>query len=71
MFSQLEYEVIARILSLNWQAGDEVASNEGYDDEGMGTNVITLQQNKSKLGRNDPCSCGSGEKYKNCHGKLV
>ncbi|NDH09116.1 MAG: preprotein translocase subunit SecA [Gammaproteobacteria bacterium] len=71
MFSQLEYEVIARILSLNWQSGDEVASNEGFDDEGMGTNVITLQQNKSKIGRNDPCSCGSGEKYKNCHGKLV
>jgi len=23
----------------------------------------------SKLGRNDPCSCGSGQKYKKCHGK--
>lgn len=23
-----------------------------------------------KLGRNDPCHCGSGEKYKRCHGKL-
>ncbi|MCY3001349.1 MAG: SEC-C metal-binding domain-containing protein [Planctomycetota bacterium] len=23
----------------------------------------------SKLGRNDPCSCGSGKKYKKCHGK--
>ena len=22
------------------------------------------------VGRNDPCPCGSGEKYKNCHGKL-
>jgi hypothetical protein len=22
-----------------------------------------------KLGRNDPCSCGSGKKYKHCHGK--
>ncbi|MCX6165546.1 MAG: SEC-C metal-binding domain-containing protein, partial [Ignavibacteriae bacterium] len=22
-----------------------------------------------KVGRNDPCSCGSGKKYKNCHGK--
>ena len=21
----------------------------------------------SKVGRNDPCSCGSGKKYKNCH----
>jgi len=24
---------------------------------------------KEQLGRNDPCYCGSGKKYKNCHGK--
>ena len=24
-----------------------------------------------KIGRNDPCPCGSGKKYKNCHGKEV
>jgi preprotein translocase subunit SecA len=23
-----------------------------------------------KVGRNDPCPCGSGKKYKSCHGKL-
>jgi preprotein translocase subunit SecA len=23
-----------------------------------------------RVGRNDPCPCGSGRKYKNCHGKL-
>ncbi|MBL0358990.1 MAG: zinc-dependent peptidase [Chitinophagaceae bacterium] len=23
----------------------------------------------NKIGRNDPCPCGSGEKYKNCHGR--
>jgi preprotein translocase subunit SecA len=22
----------------------------------------------AKIGRNDPCPCGSGKKYKNCHG---
>ena len=22
-----------------------------------------------KVGRNEPCPCGSGKKYKNCHGK--
>jgi preprotein translocase subunit SecA len=25
----------------------------------------------NKIGRNDPCPCGSGKKYKQCHGKLV
>ena len=24
-----------------------------------------------KVGRNDPCPCGSGKKYKLCHGKLA
>ena len=23
-----------------------------------------------KIGRNEPCPCGSGKKYKQCHGKL-
>ncbi|MFA6712603.1 MAG: preprotein translocase subunit SecA [Bacteroidales bacterium] len=26
---------------------------------------------EKKVGRNDPCPCGSGKKYKNCHGKEV
>ena len=24
-----------------------------------------------KVGRNDPCPCGSGKKYKMCHGRLA
>jgi len=24
-----------------------------------------------RVGRNDPCPCGSGKKYKNCHGQLA
>ncbi|MBS4019280.1 preprotein translocase subunit SecA [Azonexus hydrophilus] len=28
------------------------------------------QHNGPKVGRNDPCPCGSGKKYKQCHGKL-
>jgi uncharacterized protein YecA (UPF0149 family) len=24
---------------------------------------------KDKIGRNDPCWCGSGRKYKRCHGR--
>ena len=26
---------------------------------------------EKKVGRNDPCPCGSGKKYKNCHGKAM
>jgi preprotein translocase subunit SecA len=25
-------------------------------------------RNAGKVGRNDPCPCGSGKKYKQCHG---
>ena len=29
----------------------------------------TVVREEPKIGRNDPCPCGSGKKYKNCHGK--
>lgn len=38
----------------------------GVDDTG---NIPTAPKKEPKLGRNDPCYCGSGKKYKNCHGK--
>jgi len=30
----------------------------------------TVRRNEVKVGRNDPCPCGSGKKYKNCCGKI-
>ena len=30
----------------------------------------TIRRDMPKVGRNDPCPCGSGKKYKNCHGKM-
>jgi preprotein translocase subunit SecA len=35
-------------------------------DEAQGTFV----RGERKIGRNEPCPCGSGKKYKNCHGAL-
>jgi len=31
--------------------------------------VTTYKREHAKVGRNDPCPCGSGKKYKQCHGK--
>ena len=31
----------------------------------------TVVRDTPKVGRNDPCPCGSGKKYKACHGKLA
>jgi len=30
----------------------------------------TVMRDMPKVGRNDPCPCGSGKKYKQCHGQL-
>jgi preprotein translocase subunit SecA len=45
-------------------------------DEALGASDEAAKQQKPieralpKVGRNDPCPCGSGKKYKHCHGKL-
>ncbi len=45
--------------------------NKGHSASELGTRMI-LQQSKAKLpGRNDPCPCGSGKKYKQCCGKRL
>jgi preprotein translocase subunit SecA len=31
---------------------------------------VELRRDMPKVGRNDPCPCGSGKKYKNCHMRL-
>lgn len=41
----------------------------GEEDENLPSNV-TYIRGTPKVGRNDPCPCGSGRKYKQCHGKL-
>ncbi len=35
------------------------------------TDPSTLAAGVPRVGRNDPCPCGSGKKYKSCHGKLA
>ncbi len=35
---------------------------------GQDAKVETVQRSQPKVGRNDPCPCGSGKKYKKCHG---
>ena len=48
----------------------------GNANEGAHTNtqeneqkVQTYVRTEQKIGRNDPCPCGSGKKYKHCHGE--
>jgi preprotein translocase subunit SecA len=41
---------------------------QGADDGTAGAQTKTVQRTGDKVGRNDPCPCGSGKKYKKCHG---
>ena len=43
---------------------------EGFDGDGKkSVKKVTVEKRESpKVGRNDPCPCGSGKKYKNCCG---
>jgi preprotein translocase subunit SecA len=43
--------------------GGPQPSRTGGDDV-----VKTVRREEPKVGRNDPCPCGSGRKYKKCHG---
>jgi len=36
---------------------------------GDGPTTAPIKRERPKVGRNDPCPCGSGKKYKKCHGK--
>ncbi|MCS5880296.1 SEC-C domain-containing protein [Klebsiella variicola subsp. variicola] len=44
---------------LSHQSDDEAAAED-----------LAAQTGERKVGRNDPCPCGSGKKYKQCHGRL-
>ncbi len=42
----------------------------GYHDPSKGKQKTAPVRVEKKVGRNDPCPCGSGKKYKHCHGKI-
>tara|TARA_R110002096_G_scaffold143328_4_gene299307 strand:+ start:101334 stop:104381 length:3048 start_codon:yes stop_codon:yes gene_type:complete len=72
-----EEEVIP---SLQQSRGREVHENHAGDDDynedeeqqadaGGAEAVKQVRRERPKIGRNDPCHCGSGKKYKKCHGR--
>ena len=72
---QSQDQVAAAAQALEEQAGQ--LSNLTYthpNEDGsvsQESDAATLAQAVPKVGRNEPCPCGSGKKYKACHGKLA
>jgi preprotein translocase subunit SecA len=51
--------------NVTYTGPSESGEPESTTESGIGTTEVP------RAGRNDPCPCGSGKKYKHCHGKLA
>jgi preprotein translocase subunit SecA len=58
----LQRKAMKRVIESHAEAGG--GDGEAAPAPKQGTVVRTMP----KVGRNDPCPCGSGKKYKKCHG---
>ncbi len=54
----------------NIPAWNEIFTDEKREEIQKELKNSKTVRNENKIGRNDPCPCGSGKKYKKCHGKV-
>lgn len=69
MVGAIEYEVTRLFMKAEIRQNvqrEQVAQGQAEQE---GEVQPQKPQQVKKVGRNDPCPCGSGKKYKNCHGK--
>ena len=63
MFQRLLQEIDANIAENIFKAGLQVQQKRIPQSQ-------AIELGKKEIGRNDPCWCGSGKKFKKCHGKI-
>ena len=73
MIAAIQDETVRQLYSVRWQKNEEVkrqrVANATSESVG-GDGAVKKQPRKvKKIGRNEPCPCGSGKKYKNCCGR--
>lgn len=87
MLDNLKYDIVRLLSSVEVQTADDVNAVEEqrraeqahkmqflHQDETMQESEqvdTTFRRPERKIGRNDPCPCGSGKKFKSCHGSLA
>lgn len=73
MIGAIEYDVTRLFMKAEIRQNvqrEQVAQGEAEQPDSENTTSDKKRPaNVKKVGRNDPCPCGSGKKYKNCHGK--
>ena len=68
---QLEANENPEVANVNYQHADaEGMQQPPAEGEPEAQAAQPYQRAQKKIGRNDPCYCGSGKKFKQCHGKL-
>ncbi len=65
-----ENVVMQETVKITKAALEPLHSLEGTQSAKSEPQDRTVVNTSPKIGRNDPCHCGSGKKYKNCHGKI-
>ena len=65
LLSKLKYNIITFLINIKVVGNSE--DNEKYKEK---QNEKFEQLSSKKIGRNEPCPCNSGKKYKHCHGSL-
>ena len=48
---------------------EDVAAKRAAEGVSRRSKPVTFKREEKKVGRNEPCPCGSGKKFKQCHGK--
>jgi preprotein translocase subunit SecA len=49
---------------------EAVAEGQAVDSKAEAGPKKPVKRDEQRVGRNDPCPCGSGKKYKLCHGRI-
>jgi preprotein translocase subunit SecA len=70
--AQAEAQVAAQnqVVNVQYQHADPAAAEQGETDRSGPVRQEPQRNAVPKVGRNEPCPCGSGKKYKHCHGRL-
>ncbi|MBI3872805.1 MAG: SEC-C domain-containing protein [candidate division Zixibacteria bacterium] len=67
----LEPSVDMRRLQTVHAAAGALGGSTSDDEPPTAGKPQPLRRTEEKVGRNDPCPCGSGKKYKKCHGAVA
>lgn len=73
MIERIEEEITLYIMKAQVESNvkrEAVAEGQAVDTKAEAAPKRPAKRDEQRVGRNDPCPCGSGKKYKLCHGRI-